>query len=454
MPSLCTFTADFFFFYEHFEHIIGFLFIFYHYINRPFGISLNFIDYFCVILYNQLCQITFFYINLRKRADRHSMKQEEYKKPKYEVITDDILTRIRNNDFSYDTVLCTEKQLSEQYNVSRITAKRALTDLEQRGILYRKRGVGSFVARNALNNLVNQPQPAVPSKMISFLLPFDITKGGMFDTIKTVNSILSDNGYLMSIYISDISAAKEKANIRLLLSQNISGLIYYPMRDNIYLNLINEFIYAKIPVIIIDKSTDCPYVHNVVSDNFEGGRLLTEHLITLGHRNIGFLTTAPAEETSTVRNRFAGYLQQLIASGLQPNPANIVCTPYEVTENDLEYESSAFCDAIRHMYINGVTALLTENDRVAQLAILACKRLNIRVPEDMSICGFDDQELAQEYNITSIRQNFHAIGQHVCDLMLDSLHEYSAAGKRITVPVELIVRGSTGVPKQTPKPLL
>ena len=376
------------------------------------------------------------------------MKPEENKKPKYEIITDDILTRIRNNDFSYDTVLCTEMQLAEAYGVSRITAKRALTDLEQRGILYRKRGVGSFVARNALNNLGKQPQPTTTSKIVSFLLPFDITKGNMFDTIKTVNETLNDHGYLMSIYISDVSPAKEKANIRMLLSQNISGLIYYPIRDNINLNLINELIFAKIPVIIIDKHTDCPYIHNVTSDNFEGGRLLVEHLTSLGHKNIGFLTTAPAEETSTVRNRFGGYLQQLLAAGITPDPANIICTPYEVTEEDIESPGSAFCDAIRKLYINGVTAFLTENDRVAQLAILACRKLNIRVPEDISICGFDDQVAAQENNITTIRQDFTAIGQRISELMLSSMNGNPCMAQRITVPVELVVRGSTGRPKQ------
>ena len=73
------------------------------------------------------------------------MKQENSNKPKYEIIKEDILAQIRKNDFSYSEPLCTEKQLSEQYQVSRITAKHALTDLEQMGVLYRKRGVGSFV---------------------------------------------------------------------------------------------------------------------------------------------------------------------------------------------------------------------------------------------------------------------------------------------------------------------
>lgn len=159
------------------------------------------------------------------------MEPSTVNKPKYETIMEELLARIHNNDFSYDTAFCTEKQLSTQYNVSRITAKRAITDLEQRGILYRKRGVGSFVSHNALNNLSAPVKPATDSKMVSFLLPFDITKGNLFQTLEVVNNALSSNGYFMSLYISDISSSKETANIKLLLSQNVSGLIYYPMRQ-------------------------------------------------------------------------------------------------------------------------------------------------------------------------------------------------------------------------------
>ena len=68
-------------------------------------------------------------------------------KPKYEIIKEALLERIRTGQFSSDAVFCTEKMLSEQYEVSRITAKRAIEDLEQQGILYRKRGVGSFVSQ-------------------------------------------------------------------------------------------------------------------------------------------------------------------------------------------------------------------------------------------------------------------------------------------------------------------
>ena len=404
-------------------------------------VKLNHINIYHLILIST-CHI------LLWQADRSYMDQSITSKPKYETIMDDLLARIRNNDFMYDTAFCTEKQLSTQYNVSRITAKRAITDLEQRGILYRKRGVGSFVSRNALSNLTTVSKPAADSRMVSFLLPFDSTKGNLFQTLEVVNNILSSNGYFISLYISDTSSSKETANIKLLLSQNVSGLIYYPVRDNINLSLLNEFVFAGIPVVIIDKATDCPYIHNVVCDNFEGGRLLAKHLTELGHRNIAFFTTAPIEETSSVRNRFAGYLSQMQTNSISLTPNHLVYFPQEVKETDaLSDELTPFQSTIRRMYSMGVTAIIAENDRVAQFIHMACSKIGLRIPEDISLCGFDDTEPIQELDITTIRQDFIAIGEQISSLLLTALSNPAVPAQKITIPVELIVRGSTDVPR-------
>ena len=95
-------------------------------------------------------------------------------KPKYEMIKETLLARIHAGDFSFDESFCTEKMLSEQHHVSRITAKRAIEDLEQQGILYRKRGVGSFVSRSLSPDSKATDTP----KMISLLLPFATTQAG------------------------------------------------------------------------------------------------------------------------------------------------------------------------------------------------------------------------------------------------------------------------------------
>ncbi|MDD3279063.1 MAG: GntR family transcriptional regulator [Lachnospiraceae bacterium] len=382
------------------------------------------------------------------------MEQDRQKKLKYERIMDDLLERIRNKDFSYDTAFCTEKQLSEQYGVSRITAKRALSELEQQGILFRRRKAGSFISRDAFSDVA----AAAPSdsnwdpstQIISFQMPFDATQGGMYDTIKAINDAISANHALMSIHISDISAEKEQENLRLMLSQNISALIYYPLYDNMNQELIDQFVFSGKKVILLDKSSDCPYVNQIVSDNTHGGRLLASHLMGLGHTQIGFLTTVPMAQVSTTRTRFGGFIQELLLAGILPDQRLFSCQPQGTSEEAIRQGDSTFAETIRQMHQDGATAILTENDRTAYLALLACQQLKLRVPEDISICGFDDSSIAQENGLTTIRQNFLRIGKAVSQLLFPSMDGAVAPAtgfQKIVVPVELVVRSSTGAPR-------
>ncbi|MDD4849809.1 MAG: GntR family transcriptional regulator [Gemmiger sp.] len=377
------------------------------------------------------------------------MDNSQYGRPKYELIMEDLLAQIRSNDFSYSQPICTERQISEKYGVSRITAKRAITDLESQGVLYRKRGVGSFVTRNAHSSMNAPTTPRETSKMVSLLLPFDITKGGMFDAIETINRNLNQSGYFISIHTTDTSLPKEKANLKLLLTQNISGLVYYPMRDKINLNLLNEFVMANVPVVVIDKATDCPYLSNIISDNFEGGRLATQHLLDLGHRNIAFLTTAPIEETSSVRNRFGGYLDALRAYGIPPNPQNVIYAPLNMVASQISQNPEHPAHAvIRQLYAAGITAIFAENDGVAAAIKVCCAHLGLQVPQDISICGFDNSAFAKNADITTVNQNFAKIGQCVSDALLDLMDAPATKPAcRITVPVELVVRASTAAPR-------
>ena len=205
-------------------------------------------------------------------------------KPKYEIIKEALLARIHAGDFSFDESFCTEKMLSEQHHVSRITAKRAIEDLEQQGILYRKRGVGSFVSRSLSPVSKTTDAP----KMISLLLPFATTQGNISEAIGSLSAVLAECGYFLSIHVTGSSSPKERTTLELLRSQNIAALVYYPKRDNIHLEKLNDFMFSGCPIVIVDKQTDCPYLNNVVCDNYDGGRQAARHLLGQGHRNIAF----------------------------------------------------------------------------------------------------------------------------------------------------------------------
>lgn len=91
----------------------------------------------------------------------------------YQVVIDDIMESIQSGAFSFDHPICTESKLMEKYNISRITARRAMTELENKGILYRKRGVGSFVSRDIYQK---EAQPQAVSSLFAFIYPFNISR--------------------------------------------------------------------------------------------------------------------------------------------------------------------------------------------------------------------------------------------------------------------------------------
>ncbi|MEQ2937748.1 substrate-binding domain-containing protein [Fusicatenibacter saccharivorans] len=366
--------------------------------------------------------------------------QNTKNRPKYEMIEEALLERIHAGDFSFDEAFCTEKMLSEQYEVSRITAKRAIEDLEQQGILYRKRGVGSFVSRN----LPSDDDAADAPKMISLLVPFATTQGNISEAIGTLSAVLAEQGYFLSIHVTGSSSPKERATLKLLRSQNIAGLVYYPKRDNIHLEELNDFMFAGRPIVIIDKQTDCPYLNNVVCDNYDGGRQTARHLLEQGHRNIAFYTAAPLSETSSVRDRFAGFLHEMKAAGIAPNPQQLVTCCQELSDDAaLSTERTPFQEQLLAMHRDGITAIIAENDRIAELIFLACRTIGLRIPEDFCLCGFDDTNVSRSLGITSIHQDFAGIGREVGRVLLAALENPAAETEKIILPVTLVPRSSS-----------
>lgn len=370
---------------------------------------------------------------------------------KYQTIINDILERIKNNDFSYTEPICTEKEIIENYNVSRTTAVRAVSELVQQGVLYRKRGVGSFVTQKGLDSLYSSSTIEIASNNFAFLAPFgDIATNGLFDTIKVVNDSLSDTDYCMSIYISQKSIVSERRIMEQLLNQNISGLIFYPLLNNYHMDLLNTLVLNKKLVILIDKSTDCPYIHNVISDNFDGGRQLAEYLLSLGHRNIAFFSYTSIGKTTSVRDRFGGVFSTLRESGISLNP-DFVMNQMSTSVRDTLYtdKNPELLAAVQATYQNGVTAIIVENDKFAYNIYRACQHIGLRVPEDISICGFDDTEwsLKGDVGITTIHQDFSGIGQKISEIIKDFTTTPNIPIQRVLVPVRLIQRGSCDKPR-------
>ena len=145
----------------------------------------------------------------------------------YQQIVDSIMAQIHSGTFSYDAPICTEAELMERFGVSRITVRHALSKLENQGILYRKRGVGSFVSPDIYQNQPEKAPSEAPrhsaSRIFAFVVPFNIARTGLTGAFQEATDYLNARGCFTSIYISGESGDNRGRCILNRLSQSGEG---------------------------------------------------------------------------------------------------------------------------------------------------------------------------------------------------------------------------------------
>ncbi len=197
---------------------------------------------------------------------------------------------------------------------------------------------------------------------------------------------------------------------------------------------IRDFARAQRRVVVWGAIDDAQDYCVVGSDNFGGGFMATQHLLSLGRKSIVFLgdTTLPE-----IGQRFAGYRTALEAAGLKPSDGQVVDAPF-----DIEGARRAVAP-LAAMY-PAFDAIFAASDMIALAAIAALREQGVDVPRDVSVVGFDDVPAGAHVNpsLTTIRQDIKHGGKILVEKMLATLQGTPAGPE--TLPVELVVRESCG----------
>lgn len=197
---------------------------------------------------------------------------------------------------------------------------------------------------------------------------------------------------------------------------------------------------AQIPVVAVDPHTGPSGFPTVDSDNLTGARLATEHLIGLGHRRIAFLAGRPDLESSHLRE--TGYRDALAAAGLPVDEALIRVGDYrsEATRAPMS-ELLGLADR--------PTAVFAANDISAIAAMEVARAAGLRVPEDLSVVGFDDVPEAAGATppLTTVRQPIQRLGAEAVTLLLALLNGERPATTHVRLDTTLVRRGSTAEPR-------
>ncbi len=266
------------------------------------------------------------------------------------------------------------------------------------------------------------------------LLVLDITNPVLSTIASNVEAAAYDQSYNVLLYNVSQDVRREQAFLEAVAERRADGMIIVNAVDRQHTFALLEE--ATIPTVLVD-CVETPTIPSVAVDNFRGAYLATQHAIELGHTHIAHLCGALTLEVA--RQRADGYRQALADYGLhQPQ----MLTPL----NDRwDYRSGYY--ATRKLLEGSPrpTAIFAAGDQMAIGAYRALAEAGLRVPDDMSVIGFDDIEAAQ-YTIpplTTIRQPLDQIAGSAFGLLLDLLDGQQPATTSIILPPELIVRDST-----------
>lgn len=257
------------------------------------------------------------------------------------------------------------------------------------------------------------------------------------EIIRGIEDTCFDAGFNVILCNSDDDPLKQSTYVRVLSEKQVDGLIVMSSGDDA--ELLDTLRAARMPQVVVDREIDDLAADLVEVNHEAGGFLATQHLLQLGHRRIACI--AGPQGLSSARQRVLGYHRALHDAGLK-------------VDNKL-LRSGDFTSASGHAAMVSLlgaggrgrpSAVFASNDLMAIGAVSAAAAEGLRLPQDLSVIGFDDIALAAYGNppLTTIAQPKHETGALAARLLLQRIHEPGLALRREILQPTLCVRESTG----------
>jgi LacI family transcriptional regulator len=254
------------------------------------------------------------------------------------------------------------------------------------------------------------------------------------EIIRGIDMQLDAAQYDMMLYTTHRRRAKESAYATAITRGMADGLLLVLPRDpEAYLSTLQR---QRFPYVLIDHQGIGEGGAAVGATNRRGGYEATRHLLDLGHRRIGFIAGAP--ELRCSHDRLDGYHAALSEFGIPHDPALIY-------EGDF-FRPAGFAGGRALLSLpEPPTAIFASNDEMAFGVIDAARDRGLRLPDDLSIVGFDDIPQAATVHpaLTTVRQPLEQMGRVATQMLLRLIDDTSAPADRIELPTELIVRDSS-----------
>ncbi len=254
--------------------------------------------------------------------------------------------------------------------------------------------------------------------------------------VEGIEDLATREGYSVFLSSSHADPGREIAVVETFHRRRVDGMIVVASRvGSLYTSRLQEL---GVPIVLINNQAEGEYIYSVWVDDVSGARQAVQHLLDLGHRRIGYVGCHFRPPSN--RRRLEGYRQALARAGVNYDPDLVI---HPRTFSDVENGRAA----LEPLLTAGATAVMCYNDRTAIGLMTRAREAGVRLPEDLSVVGFDDIEASWYVTppLTTVRQPRVEMGRAAMEMVLALL-----AGEEVQdriFPCELVVRDSTAPPK-------
>lgn len=299
---------------------------------------------------------------------------------------------------------------------------------------------------NYTPNIIARGLKTRSTRTVAVIVP-DISNQFFAQVIKGVEEVARQRKYNVLLTCTYYDVLEEKKSIEILRQQFVDGFLFISGYDSFaHIKELND---DKVPVVVADRELKEKKIPSVLIENFRAMRDTVNYLHRLGHKRIGYISYTYDNQT-TVEKRFKGYCRGLKDNKLVFDP-DIVVISEALRLNELQGSREAIKKILNCKDIPSV--IINASDFIAVGVIRALKELKIKIPEEISVVGFDNilMSLYTDPLLTTIKQPKKQMGDTAMNLLLDIIKHKKVKEKNIILPTDLIIRNSVAKPRNRNK---
>lgn len=356
---------------------------------------------------------------------------------KYSCIYHEIRAQIVSGAIRPGERLASENELCKQYDVSRYTVRRAISQLAAQGLVQARHGQGTFCTNRGPGVSRSHNIAVITTYLSDYIFP---------SVIRGIDRVMSENGYTMFLKNTGNSQKNEAKCLEEMMKKDIDGLIIEPSRSEVLCRHEEQYRLLDalgLPYVFIQgqylqmKDKPC-----VLLDERRGGYLATKYLLDTGHRNIAGIFKMDDFQGC---ERHKGYVQALNAYKMMYNPDYVISFHTEDRRTKPAAAVSQLFMAQTAKEMSPIDGIVCYNDQTAVSVIESLKAQGYKVPQDVSVVGYDNSQVAKNgpVKLTSVNHPKEQLGEYAARLLLDMIDGHlDEKNSQMIMEPELVIRES------------